>query len=112
MDKVIIMEKEVLKNLIKGRYESATKEGGFPRTPILEKELAPKIFTPKRIELLEAILKEKPASITKLAEKLGRARENVIRDRHYLEGMNLVSYRKEKGKKAAGEHRPHIDTTA
>jgi predicted transcriptional regulator len=99
------MEKEVLKNMVKGRYESAKKGEAFPATLILEKELAPKIFTPKRVELLEAILKEEPSSVTELAEKTGRARENVTRDLNYLEGLNLVSYRKEKGKKV-----PRVNT--
>lgn len=99
MAKVINMEKEVLKDLVKGRYEAVLKGEKFPKTLILDKELAPKIFTPKRVELLEAVLKEEPGSVTELADKLGRARENVIRDLHYLEGLNLIEYKRRKGKK-------------
>ncbi|MEE8167928.1 MAG: hypothetical protein V3T58_03535 [Candidatus Hydrothermarchaeales archaeon] len=94
------MEKEVLKGVLKERYEVALEGERFPRTLILKKELAPKIFTPKRMELLESILRQEPSSVSELAENLGRARENVIRDLHYLEGLNLVSYKKKMAKKA------------
>ncbi len=93
------MEKETLKDIIKERYYQAQKGERFPKTLILDKTLAPKIFTPKKIELLEAIIEKKPGSVTELARMTGRARENVIRDLRYLEGLNLVRFEERKGKK-------------
>lgn len=93
------MKKDPLKGMLKDRYETALKGENLPKTLILEKELAPRIFTPKRIELLEAILQDTPSSVTDLASKLGRARENVTRDLSYLEGLNIITYTKEKGRK-------------
>ena len=93
------MRKDLLKGILKDRYETALNGENLPKTLILEKELAPKIFTSKRVELLEAILQGIPSSVTDLASKLGRARENVTRDLNYLEGLNVISYTKEKGRK-------------
>jgi len=54
-------------------------------------EAARKVLTPKRLELLRAIRRQRPASISQLAQLLGRDFKNVHADVQALARYGLVS---------------------
>ncbi len=54
-------------------------------------EAARKVLTPKRLELLRVIRRDRPASISQLAQLLGRDFKNVHADVQALAGYGLVS---------------------
>jgi len=56
-----------------------------------EVEAARKVLTPKRLELLRAIRRDRPASISQLAKLLGRDFKNVHADVQALARYGLVS---------------------
>jgi predicted transcriptional regulator len=70
--------------------------GGGPRPKStyftsLEAEAARKVLTPRRLELLRAIRRDRPASISQLAQLLGRDFKNVHADVTALTRYGLVS---------------------
>ena len=54
-------------------------------------EAARKVLTPRRLELLRAIRRDRPASISQLAQLLGRDFKNVHTDVQALARYGLVS---------------------
>jgi len=56
-----------------------------------------RVLTPKRLEIIRIIRKEKPVSIYALAKKLGRNLKNVTQDLGYLENVGLVELKKTHG---------------
>lgn len=56
----------------------------------LSEEEKRKILTPKRLELIRTIKKEKPKSIKELARKVERPREAVSRDLRILKTYGLL----------------------
>lgn len=75
-------------------WKAAT--AGNPVTPrqgtyFTSLEAARKVLTSKRLELLRAIRRDRPASISQLAQLLGRDFKNVHADVQALAGYRLVS---------------------
>jgi len=66
-----------------------------------------KFITPKRIELLRVIRKDKPDSVYELAKIVKRKTENVNRDLNELGLMGFVELKKEK--KIRTKLKPKID---
>jgi predicted transcriptional regulator len=91
------IEIERLENGIKD-FRSAWKAAaaGKPVAPrqgtyFTSLEAARKVLTPKRLELLRAIRRHRPASISQLAQLLGRDFKNVHADVQALARYGLVS---------------------
>lgn len=57
-------------------------------------EAARKVLTPKRLELLRAIRRERPESLYRLARLVGRDLKNVQEDVRALAELGLVSLKK------------------
>src|SRR5665213_4341356 len=77
------------------RVASAIQRGHPPKTMIdvlsfSSLEAMRKVFTPKRLELLQAIRQERPASIYALAKMTGRDLRNVQDDVAMLARLDLV----------------------
>ena len=53
------------------------------------------VFTPKRIELVDTVLRTRPESISALAETAGRAVGDVHDDLHTLADENVVRFERE-----------------
>ena len=53
------------------------------------------VFTPKRIELVDTVLRTQPESISALAETVGRAVGDVHDDLHSLADENVVRFERE-----------------
>jgi predicted transcriptional regulator len=68
--------------------KSATPRQGTFFTSL---EAARKVLTPKRLELLRAIRKSRPASVSQLAQLVGRDFKNVHSDVQALARYGLVS---------------------
>jgi predicted transcriptional regulator len=79
-------------------FKAAWKAGaaGQPVTPrqgtyFTSLEAARKVLTPKRLELLRAIRRNRPASVSQLAQLVGRDFKNVYGDVQALAQCGLVS---------------------
>jgi len=79
-------------------FKAAWKAGaaGQPVTPrqgtyFTSLEAARKVLTPKRLELLRAIRRNRPASVSQLAQLVGRDFKNVYGDVQTLAQCGLVS---------------------
>ena len=64
--------------------------------PLHDAEIT-RVFTPKRLELIEMIKKGQPTTAAKLAKSTGRKVEGVLRDLALLKGLHIVQHEK-KGK--------------
>jgi len=64
------------------------------KTIVFTPKVFAKVFSPEKIRLIHMIQNNKINSITHLAKTLNRSFEAVDRDIKYLEGMNLVTLRK------------------
>lgn len=70
----------------------------------LSKEELPKLFTKKRLELIEAIKRRSGSTMSHLAKSTGRELSAVERDLKILEGLGVATLKKE-----GREVRPVID---
>ena len=72
-------------------------DGSIPNNSLIitDPSILPKILTPKRVELMEAITKHHPQSVQELANITKRTKQAVDRELHYLEGFNLIELQKE-----------------
>jgi len=84
---------EGLKDFRAAWKAAATGKSVAPRqgTYFTSLEAARKVLTPKRLELLRAIRRDRPASISQLAQLLGRDFKNVHADVQALARYGLVS---------------------
>ncbi len=84
-----------IKNIEKGKFPKK----GVRSVSFHNLEEVKKTLTLKRLELLHAVRRKKPASIYALAKLLGRETENVNRDVHLLEGLGFLELKKSKEKR-------------
>lgn len=59
--------------------------------PLHDAEIT-RVFTPKRLELIELIKKEQPTTAAKLAKVTGRKVEGVLRDMALLKELHIVQH--------------------
>lgn len=73
---------------------------GIPPYLIMEYAMFSKIFSPERLRIIDTIQGRHPASVSELAEILGREQANVHRDVHYLAELGILELKrlKEEGK--------------
>ncbi len=83
---------EIGRTLEEGK--SVKKEKGVWFTSV---EAFRKAVTPRRLELLKAIKKEKPSSVRHLSKIIGRDIKNVSTDIRFLEQVGLVDIQKNPG---------------
>jgi predicted transcriptional regulator len=80
------------------RVETGDTKQSFPRLFFESIEDLRKILTTKRLDLLVAILRHQPGSVTELAQTVQRDLKNVSEDLTLLHQLGLVEFT------AAGEH--------
>jgi DNA-binding transcriptional ArsR family regulator len=82
-------------------YRGYVESGELDYVVEEERELKPKeteLLTPKRLELLYALVSERPESINDLAQKTRRDVKNVYEDLKKLKALGFVSF-KRRGKR-------------
>lgn len=81
-----------LERLEQGEAETLPREKRLSFTTV---EQLFSVFTPKRIELVDTVLRTRPESISALAETVGRAVGDVHDDLHALADENVVRFERE-----------------
>lgn len=86
---------------------------GASDAPLLmvDYSMFPKIFSTERLRIIHTIQDKRPASVSELAEILGREQANVHRDVHFLAGLGILELAriKEQGKPEAVRPEFHWD---
>ncbi len=87
------------KAIEKGSRPSKLVAGTTPCL-IMEYAMFAKIFSPERLRIIDTIQSRHPASVSELADLLGREQANVHRDVHYLAELGILELKrvKEEGK--------------
>ena len=91
---------KVFKNLTLEKMAKDKRKHVIFMTP----EVFCKVFSPERLRLLMFVNKNRSASISDLARKLGRRFEAVHRDLMYLEGFSVVKLRRQEANRI-----PYVD---
>ena len=75
-------------------------EAGFsPNFLVIDLDIAKKVLTDRRMELLETIRDEEVKSVTHLAERLGRDKAAVSRDLDLLFEQDMIVYERDGSRK-------------
>jgi predicted transcriptional regulator len=81
--------------IARGEYKA---KAGEPKLWLKSLESAAKLLSQSNRELLARIAREKPASVTELAQRTGRAKSNLSRTLKTMERYGLVHLHKAKGR--------------
>lgn len=70
---------------------------------LMDYSMFPKVFSTERLRIIHMIQERRPASVSELAEMLGREQANVHRDVHFLAELGILELTrvKEEGKPEA-----------
>lgn len=95
-------------NELKSEFAKRLVRAGYEDFLILDKDDAESVLTAKRQELLEVIAAEDIASISSLAERVGRDVSAVHRDLDRLFTYSLIRYEEEGGRKIPRLKHEHV----
>jgi predicted transcriptional regulator len=76
-------------DIAKGAYRPAAEE---PRVWFTSAEAMARVLSTKNMMLIEMIRDMRPASVTELADKVGRAKSNVLRSLKTLRQFDIVEF--------------------
>jgi len=97
MIKVGIMPRDKMREYTKAiAMGKHVPKRGEPKIWFTSMAVLSQVLSDRNRELLALIAKEKPESITELAELSGRAQSSVSRTLKKMEGLGLVTMRREK----------------
>lgn len=77
---------------LRGAFAEALTQNGFPDTLVLARERAEAVFHERRLEILDHLRANEPASVRALAEALGHDKGVVSRDLQLLAAIDVIKY--------------------
>jgi len=88
-DEQIRIHSEIMDQMVSGKLRLPNDSLIITRPEIMQK-----MFTPRRLELMELISKKNPSTIKELVKMTGRLKQAVTRDLKYLELWDIVKLKK------------------